>query len=84
MIVAQLMMIVVAGILALIAFYVWFSMRGEAKTRKLAPVRVRVEDGKRVPREAPPQEEENYLDLMDMFFGLLLFLMFAAFLIQVI
>lgn len=83
MIVAQLLMVVVAGILAMIAFFLWSSMRGEAKTRKLAPVRVRVENGKHLHREAPPEEEENNLDILDMFFGLLLFLMFAAFLIQI-
>ena len=83
MIVAQMLMVVVAGILAVIVFYLWFSMRGETKTRKLAPVRVRVENGKHMHQEAPPEEGENNLDILDMFFGLLLFLMFAAFLIQI-
>lgn len=72
------------GIMILVAMFTWMSMRGEVGARRLAPLRVRLDDKKR--RRPDPRQDEDHsaITLVDMFFGFLILALIYGFLISLV
>lgn len=72
------------GLLIAAVVFIWMSMRGEAKSRTLAPIRIRVDDGKRRRVEPRPEEDNSAVDMIDLFFGFITLVLLAVMFVHVL